>query len=99
MDEIDDDMVPLESLRRIRADRRAHRRRRVARVLRKILLTMPKGELATRMAKLHADNPARCSCWLCRPYRLWRQLDWREQRQREKERDTGEQAAARFDCS
>jgi hypothetical protein len=86
----EDEAVPIETLRKIRADRRAQRKRRMARALRKILLTMEQGEPATRLARLHADNAARCSCWLCRPFRVWRQLDWREQRQKVRDRDFDE---------
>lgn len=79
--------VPIETLRKIRADRRAHRKRRIARALRKILLTMERGELASRLARRHADNATLCSCWLCSPYKVWRQLDWRELRQKVRDRD------------
>jgi hypothetical protein len=35
----------------------------------------------------HADTMTLCSCWLCRPYRVFRHPDLREQKQRLREMD------------
>ena len=74
----EDELVPVESLRSQRADRRASRKRRLRRALRVARVFRFSPTKAEVWAQRHADTMTRCSCWLCRPYRVFRDPDLRD---------------------
>lgn len=86
----EDELVPAESLRSQRADRRAKRKRRLLRAFRVARVFSYSPAKAEVWARRHADTMTLCSCWLCRPYRVFRPLDLREQKQRLREMDFAE---------